>query len=47
MSNVRLPKAQELDVLKRLSTDDAYRARFENDPVSALKQDTGFRPSPE
>ncbi|MBN8482762.1 MAG: NHLP-related RiPP peptide [Xanthomonadales bacterium] len=38
MSNVRLPKAQELDVLSRLSTDDGYRARFENDPVSALKE---------
>lgn len=38
MSSVRLPKAQELDVLNRLSTDDGYRARFEQDPVSALKE---------
>lgn len=38
MSSARLPKAQELDVLNRLSTDDGYRSRFENDPASALKE---------
>ena len=38
MSSVRLPKAQELDVLNRLSSDDGYRARFEKDPAAALKE---------
>lgn len=38
MSSVRLPQTHELDVLNRLSTDDGYRARFEADPVSALKE---------
>lgn len=38
MSSVRLPKAQELQVLGKLSTDDGYRARFEKDPASALKE---------
>ena len=44
MSSVRLPQAQELDVLNRLSSDDGYRARFEQDPVSALKE-AGVDPS--
>ncbi|MEZ5460428.1 NHLP-related RiPP peptide [Dokdonella sp.] len=38
MSDSRLPKAQELDLMKRLSSDDAYRARFEKSPTDALKE---------
>lgn len=38
MSATRLPKEHELSLLKKLSTDDGYRARFENDPPSALKE---------
>lgn len=38
MSETRLPKAQELNLMKRLSTDDAYRARFEKSPIDALKE---------
>lgn len=37
MSDKRLPKEHELQVLKKLSTDDAYRAQFESDPAGALK----------
>ena len=36
MSNTRLQKEHELNLLKRLSTDDAYRARFEQNPADAL-----------
>jgi putative modified peptide len=38
MGDTRLPKEQELDLLKKLSTDDAYRARFEKSPADALKE---------
>lgn len=38
MSNPRLAKEHELQLLKKLATDDDYRARFEKDPVSALKE---------
>lgn len=38
MSENRLPKAQELDLMKRLSSDDAYRARFEKSPTDALRE---------
>lgn len=38
MSNARLPKEHELNLLKKLSTDDAYRARFEKSPTEALKE---------
>ncbi len=38
MSSVRLPKAQELQVLNKLATDDDYRARFEKNPAAALKE---------
>ena len=38
MSQTRLPKAQELNLMKKLSTDDAYRSRFEKSPVDALKE---------
>lgn len=37
MSNTRLPKEHELQVLRKLSTDDAFRAHFESDPGAALK----------
>ncbi len=38
MSNPRLAKEHELQLLKKLATDDDYRARFEKDPVGALKE---------
>lgn len=38
MSNQRLAKEHELQLLKKLSTDDEYRARFEKDPAGALKE---------
>ncbi len=38
MSKARLPKEHELNLLKKLSTDDAYRARFEKSPTDALKE---------
>lgn len=38
MSNARLPKAQELSLMQKLSTDDAYRSRFEKSPTDALKE---------
>jgi len=38
MSGTRLPKEHELNLLKKLSSDDAYRARFENSPADALKE---------
>ena len=34
----RLPKEHELNLLKKLSTDDAYRARYEKSPTDALKE---------
>ena len=37
MSDKRLPKEHELQVLNKLSTDDAFRAHFESDPSGALK----------
>jgi len=38
MSDVRLPRDQELQLLKRLSTDDDFRSRFASDPTGALKE---------
>lgn len=38
MSNKRLPQEQELQLLKKLSSDDDYRARFEKNPAAALKE---------
>lgn len=38
MSGTRLPKEHELSLLKRLASDDAYRARFEKSPADALKE---------
>jgi putative modified peptide len=38
MSKARLPREHELNLLKKLSTDDAYRARFEKSPTEALKE---------
>ena len=38
MSETRLPKEQEINLLKKLSTDDAYRARYESSPSDALKE---------
>ncbi len=38
MSDQRLPKENELQLLQRLSTDDDYRDRFEKDPAGALKE---------
>lgn len=38
MNEQRLAKEHELQLLKRLATDDEYRARFEKDPTGALKQ---------
>jgi len=37
MSDPRLPKEHELQVLNKLSTDDAFRTHFESDPSGALK----------
>jgi len=38
MSDTRLPKEHELALLKRLSNDDGFRTRFEQDPPGALKE---------
>jgi putative modified peptide len=38
MSETRLPKAQELTLMQKLSSDDAYRSRFEKSPTDALKE---------
>ena len=38
MNKARLQKEHELNLLKKLSTDDAYRARFEASPTEALKE---------
>lgn len=38
MSGSRLPKEQELQLMKKLSSDDAYRARYEKSPTDALKE---------
>ena len=38
MTASRLPKEQELQLMKQLSTDDGYRARFEKNPADALKE---------
>jgi len=38
MSDTRLPKDQELALLRKLSSDDAYRSRFEKSPADALKE---------
>ncbi len=38
MSASRLPKEQEIQLMKKLSTDDDYRARYEKDPTAALKE---------
>lgn len=38
MSGTRLPKEHEIKLLKKLSTDDGYRARYETSPSEALKE---------
>lgn len=38
MSGTRLPKEHELNLLKKLSSDDGFRARFEKSPTAALKE---------
>jgi putative modified peptide len=38
MNSTRLQKEHELNLLKKLSADDAYRARFEANPTDALKE---------
>ncbi len=38
MSGSRLPKEQEIQLMKKLSTDDDYRARYEKNPTDALKE---------
>ncbi|MBX3698088.1 MAG: NHLP-related RiPP peptide [Dokdonella sp.] len=38
MKATRLPKEHELHLLKKLSTDDEYRARFEKSPSDALRE---------
>ena len=38
MSAARLPKDLEIQLMKKLSTDDDYRARYEMDPTAALKE---------
>ena len=38
MSNTRLPKSHELNLMQKLSTDDAYRSRFEKSPTDALRE---------
>lgn len=38
MSGKRLKKEHELSVLKKLSTDDDYRARYEKNPREALRE---------
>lgn len=38
MNKQRLAKEHELQLLKKLATDDDYRARFEKDPAGALKE---------
>lgn len=37
MTGSRLPKEQELQLMKKLSSDDDYRARYEKSPADALK----------
>ena len=36
MSGTRLPKSHELHLMKKLSSDDGFRARFEKSPADAL-----------
>lgn len=38
MSGSRLPKEQELQLMKMLSSDDDYRGRYEKNPADALKE---------
>ncbi|MBL0162287.1 MAG: NHLP-related RiPP peptide [Xanthomonadales bacterium] len=38
MTASRLPKEQELQLMKQLSTDDGFRARFEKSPTDSLKE---------
>lgn len=38
MSGTRLPKEHELNLMKKLSTDDDFRTRFEKSPAEALKE---------
>lgn len=38
MSGTRLPKEYELELMKKLSTDDDFRTRFEKSPADALKE---------
>lgn len=38
MSGTRLPKEHELNLMKKLSTDDDFRTRFEKSPADALKE---------
>lgn len=38
MGATRLPKEHELNLMKKLSTDDDFRTRFEKSPADALKE---------
>ena len=38
MSDSQLSKEHELGLLQKLSTDDAFRSRFEQNPAGALKE---------
>ena len=38
MNKNRLPREQELTLLGKLSSDDAFRTRYETDPRAALKE---------
>ena len=38
MNKNRLPREQELSLLGKLSSDDAFRTRYETDPRAALKE---------
>jgi putative modified peptide len=38
MSKTMLPSEKGVELMRKLATDDAFRARFEADPVSALAE---------